>query len=271
MVHYYIGKRKDLLMAIHPSDEEAFQTIDAAMLSGCPDEEFLTRLEYFMARWTNEIPMSRQINADVEADLADDEVVIVFGNGHTGELENVREYLDTIELSHDNWIKGIKGKFKFCAKVFSVGSDYGIKSGRISKLQICDIAQDHWGFEQTYFNYDRGWDVYPKDQETIDFLNGLLVAFGDDELTADDLLYYDLYGYDSDADFERGNRDHIGSFGCMDVALSEGMWYLQADCDEPLAAIKVISSDSETEQVQHRGRFPTDSSELIEQLNGQKD
>lgn len=36
---------------IHPSDEEALQTIDAAVFTGDP-EIIRERLSYFMARWT---------------------------------------------------------------------------------------------------------------------------------------------------------------------------------------------------------------------------
>ena len=59
-------------MTIHPSDEEALQTIDAAMFSGCPDEEFLQRLEYFIKRWNERIPGVRDLNRIFEAESADD-------------------------------------------------------------------------------------------------------------------------------------------------------------------------------------------------------
>lgn len=262
-------------MAIHPDNEEAFQTIDAAMFSGCPDEEFLQRLEYFMGRWTREIPMAREINAEVEADLEDDDDLaddgpdgIKFGNQCTGDITNVRQYLDAIQVGNDNWIKGIKGKFKICAKVFSVGSSFGIKDGRISKLQICDISQPHWGVEGTYVSYDRGWDVRPSDPEALEFLNGLLEAFGDSPLVDDDLIGYDLYLYDSVADFEEGNREHAGSFDSMRDALSEGRYYIEEGSNDPRAVIKVISNDDEEIEIIHRGRFPSDSDEVRQQLDG---
>lgn len=177
----------------------------------------------------------------------------MFGNECTGDISKVRAYLDSIELVNDNWIKGIKGKFKICAKVFAVGSDYGIKNGRISKIQICDTSQEHWGFDSCYLNYDRGWDIRPNDPETIKFINDLLTAFGDDPLDSDDLIYYDLYVYYTESDFENGNRLHRGSFDTMEDALSEGRWYLDNEHEEgggvTCAVIKGISSDSEESEI----------------------
>jgi len=49
--------------------------------------------------------------------------------------------------------------YTFCAKVFEEGSDYGINNGKISKLEI---RREN----KTVVNYDRGWDVRPKDAET---------------------------------------------------------------------------------------------------------
>ena len=195
--------------------------------------------------------------------------MIKIGNDCTGDLAAVFAYMDTLAPDDNgNWIKGTKGKFKICAKVFATGSTFGIKDGRISKIQICDTSQEHWGFEQCYMNYDRGWDIRPNDPETIEFVNGLLEAFGDDPLDSEDLIYYDLYAYNSDADFENGNRDHLGSFDSMSNALFEGMWYLKEGCEDPRAVIKAISSDSEEEQVQFRGRFPSDNLGLIRRLDG---
>lgn len=45
------------------------------------------------------------------------------------------------------------------AKVFDEGSIFGIKNGRISKLSA--RINDNW-----IFNYDRGWDIKPKDKIT---------------------------------------------------------------------------------------------------------
>ena len=46
-------------------------------------------------------------------------------------------------------------KVEYCVKHFKEGSEFGIKNGRISKLQ-CKMAG------QTILNYDRGWDIEPE-------------------------------------------------------------------------------------------------------------
>jgi len=166
----------------------------------------------------------------------------MFDKKCTGNLDAVVKYLDTIEGSSDNWIEGTKGKFKICAKVFATPSDFGIKNGRISKIQICDTSQEHWGFDQCYLNYDRGWDIRPTDPETVDFINGLLAAFGDNPLEDSDLFWYDLYGYKTEDDFEIGNRKHLMSLDYKDDALEEAVGYI--DVGE-YAVVKVISSDDE--------------------------
>lgn len=53
------------------------------------------------------------------------------------------------------------GQYKFCrywAKCFEEPSEYGIKGGRISKLQI---RID----DRVICNYDRGWDIEPTCEE----------------------------------------------------------------------------------------------------------
>lgn len=57
----------------------------------------------------------------------------------------------------DYWQTGTVGDYKFEAKVYDEGSDYGIDAGRISKLQVKD--KDN----KTVAAYDRGWDVKPTD------------------------------------------------------------------------------------------------------------
>ena len=49
--------------------------------------------------------------------------------------------------------------FKFWVKHFDEGSQYGIDEGRISKVMLKrnDI---------TVCCYDRGWDIYPVDEDT---------------------------------------------------------------------------------------------------------
>lgn len=166
----------------------------------------------------------------------------MFDKECTGDLDAVIKYLDTIEGSNNNWIKGTKGKFKICAKVFDEGSTYGIKNGRISKLQICDTSQEHWGFDQCYVNYDRGWDIRPTDPEALEFLNGLLVAFGDDPMEGEDLFWYDVYGYATEKDFENMNRQHIFSLEYKSDAMDEARAFVE---EGDYAVVKVISNDNE--------------------------
>lgn len=66
-----------------------------------------------------------------------------------------------------NWVKGVvytKDRiYEFEAKLFDEGSEYGIKDGRVSKLQIwdVDIRRELDLNYATIVNYDRGWDVRP--------------------------------------------------------------------------------------------------------------
>ena len=61
------------------------------------------------------------------------------------------------------WKEGVIGisgvPYHYWAKVYDVGSQYGIDGGRISKLMIKRNGE-------TVCNYDRGWDVKPVDAET---------------------------------------------------------------------------------------------------------
>lgn len=58
-----------------------------------------------------------------------------------------------IETIDGNWVIGTFKGYTFNAKVFSVGSVFGINNGRISKLWMAD-ANGNW-----VFNYDRGMDL----------------------------------------------------------------------------------------------------------------
>ena len=175
----------------------------------------------------------------------------MFDKDCVGDVSAVQALIPNLTSNGDNWIKGSLGKFKICAKVFAVGSDYGIKNGRISKIQICDTSQEHWGFEQTYLNYDRGWDMYPKDDDTIEFINKLLAAFGDDILTDDDLVWYEIYGYREEEDFEAcEGREYLISLDSMDAAIVEARGWITDD--NKYEVIKVISNDSEEIEILKR-------------------
>ena len=49
--------------------------------------------------------------------------------------------------------------FHYWMKQFDEGSQYGIEGGRISKLTLKRDGK-------IVVNYDRGWDLHPKDHET---------------------------------------------------------------------------------------------------------
>ena len=79
------------------------------------------------------------------------------------------------------WVKGhfyINGiRYLFNAKVFEQGSEFGINGGRISKLWIVkDITINPWNYfvNCPVVNYDRGWDVEPRDENDIRALNYVL-------------------------------------------------------------------------------------------------
>ncbi len=176
----------------------------------------------------------------------------MFDKEWVGDVSAVQAMIPNLISKGGNWIEGSLGKFKICAKVFAVGSDFGIKNGRISKIQICDVAQEHWGWEQTYLNYDRGWDTRPSDPETIKFINKLLVAFGGNELDDSDLIWYDVYGYRTEADFENcQGRELLITENTMEDAMAEARsWITDVVTYE---VIKVISSDSEEIEILRKG------------------
>jgi len=66
-----------------------------------------------------------------------------------------------------NWCDGNVGDLNFQAKLFDVGSTFGINDGRVSKLAIWDEKIRRK--EQNFFagcvvNYDRGWDIEQTDE-----------------------------------------------------------------------------------------------------------
>jgi hypothetical protein len=104
----------------------------------------------------------------VEAHVALDKVTITKGNPAT-----------------DFWLRGHLTRwpdYTFTAKVFDVGSEYGIEGGRISKLQVM-----HRG--TVIISYDRGWEQTPRSWKDKAVLKDVLGGFprmgeGDDGLSA---------------------------------------------------------------------------------------
>jgi len=56
-------------------------------------------------------------------------------------------------------IKVGKSIFTYWMKRYDEPSIFGINGGRISKLTICRNGEE-------VLNYDRGWDIEPKDEDT---------------------------------------------------------------------------------------------------------
>ena len=60
--------------------------------------------------------------------------------------------------------------FQYCIKAYGEGSDYGIDEGRISKLMLKRKGK-------VVCNYDRGWDIRPRDQDTLQALEELKKSY----------------------------------------------------------------------------------------------
>jgi len=53
----------------------------------------------------------------------------------------------------------VSGKiYQVCAKVYEVGSIFGIRRGRVSKIGIQEKGVKAAKYGKTFWNYDRGWD-----------------------------------------------------------------------------------------------------------------
>ena len=74
------------------------------------------------------------------------------------------------------WVRGFSNPYKFEAKVYCVGSGFGINDGRISKLSVW-IDDEELG-KHELVNYDRGWDIQPDDKHKafVNHVIGLLEA-----------------------------------------------------------------------------------------------
>ena len=60
------------------------------------------------------------------------------------------------KLWREGALKVKNTSFRYWAKVYDEGSEYGIDGGRVSKLMIKHDSK-------IVCNYDRGWDVEPTD------------------------------------------------------------------------------------------------------------
>lgn len=62
--------------------------------------------------------------------------------------------------------------YSFKAKVYDIGSIFGIGEGRISKLQV-------WRVGREVMSYDRDWDQVPKSRRDLKALKEILSGFPD--------------------------------------------------------------------------------------------
>lgn len=69
------------------------------------------------------------------------------------------------------WLTLESGEYEAKMLRFEHGSQYGIDGGCISKLEIRKK-----GYYEFLANYDRGWDIKPK-EEVRDFYNAILERF----------------------------------------------------------------------------------------------
>ena len=65
-----------------------------------------------------------------------------------------------------NWQCGTVGGVMFNAKIYDEPSDFGINSGKVSKLWIDDMV-----------NYDRGWDKIPQTPKAMQRVKELVEYF----------------------------------------------------------------------------------------------
>lgn len=71
------------------------------------------------------------------------------------------------------WFTGKKDGYSYEAKVYDSKSKNGINGGRVSKLSVSDKNN------KTVVNYDRGWDIEPKDRKSSKAVRSILSMFDD--------------------------------------------------------------------------------------------
>ena len=77
----------------------------------------------------------------------------------------------TARIKRNHWVDGNIDSFRFQAKVFDIGSKYGIDGGRVSKLFVWDASI---GFSSCIISYDRRWELKPKNDEQQEILRACL-------------------------------------------------------------------------------------------------
>lgn len=87
----------------------------------------------------------------------------------------------------NSWLAGKIGNLNFQAKVYKEDSRFGIKGGNVSKLTVWPECGP------IMINYDRGWDIKPKNAE--------------EEKTVDTILAYCRHVYDGVKDSPQPSID----------------------------------------------------------------
>ena len=81
------------------------------------------------------------------------------------------EHCIAYRVRPQNWIDGEIDDCRFQAKVFDVGSRFGINDGRVSKLMVWEADRSP---ASAIINYDRCWDVEPSEVWQQELLQALL-------------------------------------------------------------------------------------------------
>ena len=79
----------------------------------------------------------------------------------------------------NGWAEGTVGSYRWQAKVYDEGSEFGINGGRVSKLTIWDQEKRKKSnlLEACIVNYDREWDITPKTAKAQQALEAVLKLF----------------------------------------------------------------------------------------------
>jgi len=79
----------------------------------------------------------------------------------------------------NGWAEGAVGPYRWQAKVYEEGSEFGINGGRISKLTIWDEEKRKKSnlSAACIVNYDREWDIKPKTKKAQKALEAVLELF----------------------------------------------------------------------------------------------
>ncbi len=84
--------------------------------------------------------------------------LILTGDKEGGAIDT-RYNITQAEFFGRNWLSGKIGNLNFQAKVYKEDSRFGINNGNVSKLMV-------WPeYGPIIVNYDRGWDIKPKNAE----------------------------------------------------------------------------------------------------------